>query len=122
MQNSKKFLIFLSLASVFLVSATRVKQTWKKSEWMADAFQTLKSGKYPNIKAISYWHEKWKNNNGQDSNLWIDSSNDSLKVYQTQIASPLFVSVLDFNFSLLQSKVIAPESGRSQGWVGERHL
>ena len=57
-----------------------------KASWIRDALETIKSGEYPRIKAISYWHESW-----DSVDLRIDSSNESLQSYQDGISSPYFI-------------------------------
>jgi beta-mannanase len=70
-----------------------------KSEWLKDALQSIESGRYPRIKAISYWDEKWFDCNvlcvpGVNSlvDLRLNSDAKSIEVYRKMIASPFFVS------------------------------
>jgi hypothetical protein len=65
-----------------------------KSLWIHDALKSIRSGKYPRIKAVSYWHENWENDDGTVSALRIDSSPESLEAYQEEIADPFFLSEL----------------------------
>lgn len=64
-----------------------------KAGWIGDALEVLESGKYPRIKALSYWHSSWTNDDGRASNMRLDSSPEVLKTYSTIIASPFFVTV-----------------------------
>jgi len=57
-----------------------------KDVWIVDAFETLLSGDYPEIKAISYWHE-----NFDQTNLRLDSSPEAIAAYRKGVASPAFV-------------------------------
>jgi len=66
--------------------------TGDKVAWIREALESIKSGRYPRIKAISYWHETWENNDGTLSNLRVDSSLESLEVYREEIADPFFVT------------------------------
>jgi beta-mannanase len=56
-----------------------------KSSWISDAFRTVESGKYPRLKAISYWHENWGS-----TEFRVDSSSDALDAYMEGISSPIF--------------------------------
>jgi hypothetical protein len=66
-----------------------------KSLWIQTALQSIKSGKYPHIHAISYWHENWKNDDGSISNLRLDSSSKALEAYRKEIASSFFVTKVE---------------------------
>ncbi len=67
-----------------------------KANWIQEALQTLIDGKYPRIKAISYWHSVWQNDNKKISNLRIDSSIGSLKVYRKLINNTTFKPTVVF--------------------------
>ncbi len=59
-----------------------------KAQWISDAFSLLgPDGDYPEIAAISYWHE-----NFDETNLRLDSSPEALAAYRAGIASDVFVS------------------------------
>jgi hypothetical protein len=66
-----------------------------KAEWIYDAFSAIRSGRYPRISAVSYWHESWSNDDGSVSNLRIDSSTQSLAAYRTAVADPFFIAEID---------------------------
>jgi len=72
---------------------------FSKAQWIKDALNILKEGKYPRIKAISYWHSSWKNEDGSFSNMKIDSTPESLQQYKEIISDPFFIS-----FPILSSK------------------
>ena len=61
-------------------------QTGSKSMWISDALGALASGRYPRIRAASWWHE-----NFGPSNLRIDSSPAALSAYQAGVSGPEFV-------------------------------
>jgi len=63
-----------------------------KAAWISDALAAIKGGRYPRLKAVSYWHEKWRNDNGSVSNLRIDSSPAALAAYRQGVADPVFVT------------------------------
>jgi hypothetical protein len=66
--------------------------TGDKAEWIKGALRANRAGRYPRIKAISYWHESWVNDDGSISNLRLDSSRRALDAYRAEIASPFFVN------------------------------
>ena len=67
-----------------------------KAEWIRDALISLKDGDYPEVKAISYWHSRWENDNGTISNLRLDSSLDVLNAYKSIIKSDVFLEKPEF--------------------------
>ena len=64
-----------------------------KATWIREALESIKSGRYPRIKAISYWHETWGKEGGTVSDLRLDSSPQALEAYRETIADPFFVGV-----------------------------
>ena len=50
------------------------------------------SGRWPRIKALSYWHERFRNADGTVSNLHVNSDKKTLKGYRRAIANPIFTS------------------------------
>lgn len=68
----------------------------QKAVWIHDALQSIENGRYPRIKAISYWHESWVNSDESISNLRLDSSKEALETYKKDIESPFFVSKANF--------------------------
>jgi len=92
---------------IFLISTTSCdndeSNPHKKAQWIENAFSTLSSGDYPEIKAISWWHENFDN-----SLLRIDSSPESLEAYKKGVDSSLFISdKADFQ----NNKLIASKEG-----------
>ena len=73
-----------------------------KANWIKEAFSTLESGKYPRIKAISWWHE-----NFDKSELKVNSSQESLRAYREGVNSSTFVTKPLFS----SNKLIAPSVG-----------
>ena len=74
----------------------------KKAKWIENAFVTLESNNYPNIKAISWWHENFDN-----SVLKVNSSSTSLTAYKNGVRSSTFISTANVYFN----KLIEPISG-----------
>lgn len=62
-----------------------------KAAWIGDAFAAFKT-KYPRVKAIVFWHERWQNADETFSNLRVNSSPESLTAYRTAVADPFFLS------------------------------
>lgn len=65
---------------------------YQKAKWIKSAFNTIISGKYQLLKAISYWHSKWENRDGSISNMCINSSFYALLAYQEGIRDTIFKS------------------------------
>lgn len=68
-----------------------------KAGWIKDALESIKSERYQNIKAISYWHSKWINEDGFVSNMRLNSSQESLQAYREFIQDSFFVSTSTFS-------------------------
>jgi hypothetical protein len=62
-----------------------------KPQWLRDALTDLSSGRYPRIKAMSYWHSNWKNDDGSRSRMRLDSSSTALAAYRDALAQPAFI-------------------------------
>jgi beta-mannanase len=60
-----------------------------KSVWIKDALEDIQSEKYPRIKALSYWNEKWEEDNTV-IDLSLNSSADSAEVFRDMISSSFF--------------------------------
>jgi hypothetical protein len=74
----------------------------QKAKWIENAFKTLESGSYPQIKAISWWNSDFDN-----SYLTINSSNESLLAYKNGVSSATFVTTPNFSSNIL----LEPSSG-----------
>jgi hypothetical protein len=68
------------------------RQGAPKARWVRAAIRSVASGRWPRVKALSYWHERWRNGDGSVSNLHIDSDRKTLKGYRRAIANPVFTS------------------------------
>jgi hypothetical protein len=64
-----------------------------KAQWISDALQTMASGRYPRLKAESYWDSNWTNTGAGPSIMRIDSSPRVLAAYRAGVRSPAFVSM-----------------------------
>ncbi|HYF99635.1 MAG TPA: glycosyl hydrolase [Candidatus Saccharimonadales bacterium] len=67
-----------------------------KSEWLGDALNLILEGAYPQIKAISYWNEKYIDDDGNLIDLTIDSSSEATEIYKRFISSPFFISTTKY--------------------------
>jgi hypothetical protein len=57
----------------------------------------LEAGRYPRIKAISYWDEMWKyDSTDKVIDLRINSSIKSSEIYKDILNSSYFISVPEF--------------------------
>jgi beta-mannanase len=68
-----------------------------KPQWIKEALESIKNGKYPRIKAVSYWNENWEEDDGTTAKLRIDSSKESLEMYRQEISDPFFIDKPIFN-------------------------
>ncbi len=72
-----------------------------KSQWISNAFETLTSADYPNLKAISWWHENWENEDGTYSLLRLDSSQAAVVAYRQGVSNPVFTAIPQFQHKKL---------------------
>lgn len=82
--------------AVFEFGVIENTEKYEKAEWIKGAFSIITSGKYPRIKAISWWHSNFENEDSKLSMMRIDSSPESLAEYRKWIALPVFVSIPKF--------------------------
>ncbi len=73
-----------------------------KAAWIYETFQTLKNQVFPRIKAVSWWQEKWENEDGSISDLRINSSPESLEAFRAGIDDALFQTTAQFDNTKLQ--------------------
>ena len=66
----------------------------RKPEWIKTFFELLKSEKYSRIKAVSYWHSRWENEDGSITNMRLDSSPEALEEYTKAISDNFFKAKL----------------------------
>lgn len=62
-----------------------------KAQWLTQALGSLQQGKYPDTRAVSYWHSSWESE-GVVHSLNIDSSAASAQSFKYAIHSDFFVS------------------------------
>ncbi len=91
--TSRRFAAWGSLVAASLLfaegcgTAAPTPELTGKALWIEDAFGALESENYPQIKAISWWHE-----NFDGTQMRLDSSPQSLRTYSSHVASSLFAS------------------------------
>jgi hypothetical protein len=61
-----------------------------KAKWIQNALQSLRDNKYSRIKAMSYWHSIWQDENGNIINMRLDSSPGSINTYKRLISDEFF--------------------------------
>ncbi len=77
-----------------------------KNTWIQNALQSIENGRYPRIKAINYWNEKWNDCtilcipglNGM-IDMTLNSSKASMDIYKKFISSPLFLTDAQYNYT-----------------------
>ncbi len=95
-------LFLLAITTFFSCNKNSDFDENKKSVWIKNAFISLESNKYPEVKAISWWHENFDN-----SQLKINSSQESLEAYKKGIGSSMFIT----NANIDSNKLLEPETG-----------
>jgi hypothetical protein len=63
-----------------------------KAAWIAEALRLIASGRYPRLKAESYWDSNWTNDGAGPSIMRIDSSPQVLAAYRAGVRKPVFVA------------------------------
>ncbi len=85
--------IILILALLLSCTTTATDNTEnQKAQWIKNALESLERNNYPEIKAISWWHEDFDN-----SYLTVNSSAESLQAYKDGISSDVFISTANFH-------------------------
>lgn len=65
--------------------------TSHKARWMQTALSDIAHGRYPRMKAISYWNSYGWLEDGS-ANMRIDSSAETLSAYRRAMTNPIFIS------------------------------
>lgn len=87
--------------AVFEFGVAEYPYLGNKSNWIKEALESLEAGRYPRIKAISYWDEMWKyDSNDKVIDLRINSSIKSSEIYKDILNSSYFVSIPEFTSTL----------------------
>ncbi len=99
--------IILFLALSLLFSCHNKYKGKSKAQWITNAFNSIKNGDYPRIKAVSWWNENWPNEDGSQTRLRIDSSPESLEAYRQSAKSDTFITTAFFD----NEKLIPADKG-----------
>jgi beta-mannanase len=85
--------------AIFEFGVIEDPQHGNKTEWIKNALQSVEGGnRYPRIKAISYWDDKWRDDNTSKTiDLRVNSSAMNVDAYRTIINSSFFVSQPQFS-------------------------
>ena len=79
--------------AVFEFGVAEYPHLGNKTEWIKNALESVEAGRYPRLKAISYWDEIWKDDSsGKIVDLRINSSNKSSEIYREMLNSSYFLS------------------------------
>lgn len=62
-----------------------------RGKWIREALAVMSSPKYPRLKAMVFWHERWQNKDGSYSNLRVNSSPGALEAYREGMKSPFWI-------------------------------
>ena len=107
--NRIKFLIII-LTSILLSACEKNNDETDKDStnnnlkaiWINNAFETLESGNFSKIKAVSWWNENFDN-----SFLKINTSEQSLQAYRNGVKSGLFITEANF----VSNKLLPAQNG-----------
>ena len=103
MIKSVIYISILSILSILLLACKKENiPENKKAQWIKNAFESLESNSFPRVKAIAWWHENFDN-----SELKMNSSNESLEAYKKGVSSPRFITTSSFSLG----KLMEPEFG-----------
>ena len=78
-----------------------------KPGWIDLAFESVQQASFNRIKAVAWWHENWEEEDGELIQLRIDSSPESLTMFQQAVADEFFVNTAEF----VNNKLIPPAQG-----------
>ncbi len=91
----KNKLIIFTLSIIIVITGCHKKEEIK-AQWIRETFEAIKSGVYPDLKAISWWNENWDN-----TLLRLDSSPEALEAYRSEVNDTLFITDALFNSAKL---------------------
>ena len=99
---------FILLIALMLSCNTNDKEPISlKPGWIEQAFESVQQDSFNRIKAVAWWHENWEEEDGEIVQLRIDSSPESLSMFQQAVADEFFVNTAEF----LNNKLIPPAQG-----------
>lgn len=87
------------------------REHWDKPKWIGDALKSILQGRYPRVRAISYWHEIWRDSDGILSDLRLNSSNEAAATYKDLVKNPHFITQPQYLFTGGMYALDVPETG-----------
>ncbi len=85
--------ITILILNSFFASAQNLNEVDNKSDWYKNAYDAIKNKRYPRIVSESIWSESWENGEFvPDSDLQINSSDDALNTYKSEISDDIFIT------------------------------
>jgi hypothetical protein len=68
------------------------EQPRRKAHWIRRAIHAVSSHRWARIRALSYWHERWRNGDGSVSDLHVDSSSRARRAYRRAVRRQVFTA------------------------------
>jgi len=102
-----KNLLLILLISFLILPACKKHKSKKKANWIKEGYSVLVENKYPQIKAVNWWNENWRNGFLNHTRLRIDSSPKALSAYREAVKSSFFLTEGIFD----NGKLMAPPNG-----------
>ncbi len=63
-----------------------------EAAWTSAAFDAIESGRYPRLRGVAWWHERWTEDDGSVVDLRVDSSPALLDAFRARVANARYVS------------------------------
>lgn len=63
-----------------------------KARWITAAFRSIRTGRFPRVRAVSWWDERWSDDNDEMVDLDLASSRRTRNAYRRAVRSPFFVT------------------------------
>jgi glycosyl hydrolase family 26 len=86
----------LSTAKPIAVLEYGAAEQWgeprRKAQWVRRAIRAVASHRWPRVRGLSYWHERWRNGDGSVSDLHVDSSSRSHRAYRHAVRRRAFTA------------------------------
>lgn len=77
---------------IFEFGVTEGASPVNKYQWIEQFFSAFEGGRYPRIKAISVWHERFEEDGGEVVDLRIDSSSEVLALWRRKMNIPIYAN------------------------------
>ena len=63
-----------------------------KARWITAAFRSIRTGRFPRVRAVSWWDERWLDDNDEMVDLGLSSSRRARNAYRRAVRSSFFVT------------------------------